>query len=102
MATTLPLALVQLQPGENALSNRSAAEAWLERALDPPPGTPRPKWLMLPEIWNAPYAAECFADHAEPVPRARQPVGRGALALAGDGGPVGAAPSRQRERRLDS
>jgi omega-amidase len=68
MTTTLPLALVQLQPGEDAASNRRAAEAWLERALDPPAGTPRPRLLMLPEIWNAPYAAERFADYAEPVP----------------------------------
>jgi omega-amidase len=65
---TLPLALVQLQPGEDASSNRRAAEAWLERALDPPAGSPRPKLLMLPEIWNAPYAAARFADYAEPVP----------------------------------
>ncbi len=68
MTTTLPLALVQLQPGDDAASNRRAAQAWLERALDPPAGTPRPRLLMLPEIWNAPYAAERFADYAEPVP----------------------------------
>ncbi len=68
MTTPLPLALVQLQPGEDAVSNRSAAEAWLEQALDPPAGTPRPRLLMLPEIWNAPYAAERFGNYAEPVP----------------------------------
>ena len=68
MTATLPLALVQLQPGEDGASNRRAAEAWLERALDPPAGTPRPKLLMLPEIWSAPYAAARFADYAEPVP----------------------------------
>ncbi|MFM8675182.1 MAG: nitrilase-related carbon-nitrogen hydrolase, partial [Vulcanococcus sp.] len=68
MATPLPVALVQLQPGEDAASNQRAAEAWLERALDPPAGTPRPRLLMLPEIWNAPYAAERFAAYAEPVP----------------------------------
>ncbi len=68
MATTLPMALVQLQPGEDAARNRSAAEAWLERALDPPAGTPSPRLLMLPEIWNAPYAAARFGDYAEPVP----------------------------------
>ncbi len=68
MTTTLPLALVQLQPGVDAASNRRAAQAWLERALDPPADIPRPRLLMLPEIWNAPYAAERFADYAEPVP----------------------------------
>jgi omega-amidase len=68
MTTTLPVALVQLQPGEDAARNRRAAQAWLERTLDPPAGTPRPRLLMLPEIWNAPYAAERFADYAEPVP----------------------------------
>jgi len=68
MTTTLPLALVQLRAGEDAASNRRAAEAWLERALNPPAGTPRPRLLMLPEIWNAPYAAARFGDFAEPVP----------------------------------
>lgn len=68
MTTTLTLALVQLQPGDDAAANRCAAEARLERALDPPAGTPRPRLLMLPEIWNAPYAAERFAAYAEPVP----------------------------------
>ena len=68
MTTTLTLALVQLHPGDDAAANRCAAEARLERALDPPAGTPRPRLLMLPEIWNAPYAAERFAAYAEPVP----------------------------------
>ena len=66
-ASSLSLALVQLQPGEDGASNRRAAESWLERALQPPLGTPRPKVLMLPEIWNAPYAAARFADYAERV-----------------------------------
>ncbi len=65
--TLLPLALVQLQPGADPATNRRAAEAWLERALQPPAGTANPKLLMLPEIWNAPYAAARFADYAEPV-----------------------------------
>ena len=68
MITTLPLALVQLQPGEDARSNSSAAEAWMEQAMDTPGGNPRPRLLMLPEIWNAPYDAARFADYAEPVP----------------------------------
>ena len=59
---------VVLQPGKDAVSNRRAAETWLERALQPPAGTPTPKLLMLPEIWNAPYAAASFGDYAEPVP----------------------------------
>ncbi len=68
MTTTLPLALVQLQPSGDAASNRRAAEAWLETALNPPAGIRRPRLLMLPEIWNAPYAAARFGDYAEPVP----------------------------------
>lgn len=67
-ATTLPVALVQLQVGEDAAANRSHAEDWLERALLPPVGRPRPRLLMLPEIWSAPYAAARFGDYAEPVP----------------------------------
>ena len=66
--SSLPLALVQLQPGEDVNRNRCAAEAWLERALDPPAGTPPPRLLMLPEIWNAPYAAARFGDFAEMLP----------------------------------
>ncbi|MCP9887238.1 hypothetical protein KBY96_04720 [Cyanobium sp. ATX 6A2] len=64
----LPVALVQLQAGEDAAANRRHAEAWLERALQPRPGLPAPRLLMLPEIWNAPYAAERFTDFAEPIP----------------------------------
>lgn len=67
-SSTLPVALVQLRAGEDAAANRRHAEAWLERALQPPAGTPRPKLLMLPEIWNAPYAAARFAEYAEPLP----------------------------------
>ena len=66
--STLPVALVQLQAGEDAAANRRHAESWLERALEPPAGTPRPLLLMLPEIWNAPYAAARFAAYAEPIP----------------------------------
>jgi omega-amidase len=64
----LPLALVQLGAGEDAAANRRHAEAWLERALQSPAGRRAPRLLMLPEVWNAPYAAERFADYAEPVP----------------------------------
>ncbi|MGB5135537.1 MAG: nitrilase-related carbon-nitrogen hydrolase [Prochlorococcaceae cyanobacterium] len=67
-ADRLPVALVQLQAGEDAAANRRHAEAWLERALQPPAGQPAPRLLMLPEIWNAPYAAERFGAYAEPVP----------------------------------
>ncbi|MEB3165789.1 MAG: nitrilase-related carbon-nitrogen hydrolase, partial [Cyanobacteriota bacterium] len=67
-STTLPVALVQLRAGEEAGANRRHAEAWLERALQPPPGQPAPRLLMLPEIWNAPYAAARFAAYAEPIP----------------------------------
>lgn len=67
-ADRLPVALVQLRAGDDAAANRRHAEAWLERALQPQARTPRPRLLMLPEIWNAPYAAARFADYAEPVP----------------------------------
>lgn len=67
-AGRLPVALVQLRAGEDAAANRRHAEVWLERALQPPAGTPRPRLLMLPEIWNAPYAADRFAAYAEPLP----------------------------------
>lgn len=67
-AAPLPVALVQLQAGEDAASNIRHGEAALERALQPPAGTPRPRLLMLPEIWNAPYAAARFAAYAEPIP----------------------------------
>jgi omega-amidase len=65
---TLPVALVQLAAGEDPGANRRHAEAWLERALQPRPGKVRPRLLMLPEIWNAPYAAARFVAYAEPIP----------------------------------
>jgi len=64
----LPVALVQLAARDDPGANRRQAEAWLERALQPGPGRPRPRLLMLPEIWNAPYAAARFAAYAEPIP----------------------------------
>ena len=67
-AKQLPLALVQLCATEDAARNRRQAEAWLERAvLDAPAGL-RPRLLMLPEVWNAPYAVDRFAAFAEPIP----------------------------------
>jgi len=66
--TRLPVALVQLAPGEDGAANRREAEAWLEQALRPRPGHRPPRLLMLPEIWNAPYAADRFAAFAEPIP----------------------------------
>ncbi|MFN9569397.1 MAG: nitrilase-related carbon-nitrogen hydrolase [Cyanobacteriota bacterium] len=65
---TLPVALVQLAAGEDSGANLRQAEAWLKRALQPAPGRRPPRLLMLPEIWNAPYAADRFADYAEPIP----------------------------------
>jgi len=64
----LPVALVQLAAGEDSGANLRQAEAWLERALQPAPGRRPPRLLMLPEIWNAPYAAARFAAYAEPIP----------------------------------
>lgn len=51
----LPLALVQLCAEPDRGANLRLAEAWLERALRPGPGDQRPRLLMLPEVWNAPY-----------------------------------------------
>ena len=65
---SLPVALVQLRPGDDRLANRHHAEFWLGRALQPDGDRPTPRLLMLPEIWNAPYAAARFGDYAEPVP----------------------------------
>jgi omega-amidase len=67
-ATQLPLALVQLCATEDAARNRRQAEAWLERAVLNPPGGLKPRLLMLPEVWNAPYAVDRFAAFAEPIP----------------------------------
>jgi omega-amidase len=65
---TLPVALVQLRAGEDGAANRCHAEAWMERALQPPPGRARPQLLMPPEVWNAPYAAAGFAGYPKPIP----------------------------------
>lgn len=64
----LPVALVQLAAGSDAAANRRQAEAWLERALITAPAERRPRLLMLPEIWNAPYQAAGFPAWAEAVP----------------------------------
>ena len=67
-ASSLAVALVQLDPGTDTAANRRQAEAWLERALMEAPAGRRPTLLMLPEIWNAPYAVDRFAAHAESIP----------------------------------
>ncbi|QCH16089.1 carbon-nitrogen hydrolase family protein [Synechococcus sp. CB0101] len=69
MCSALPVALVQLCATEDAALNRSQAEAWLERAVLEAPGGVRPRLLMLPEVWNAPYAVDRFAAFAEPIPQ---------------------------------
>lgn len=68
MCSALPVALVQLCATEDAGLNRRQAEAWLERAVLEAPGGVRPRLLMLPEVWNAPYAVDRFAAFAEPIP----------------------------------
>ena len=65
---SLPVALVQLRAGEDQIANRRHAGFWLERALQPDGDRPTPRLLMLPEVWNAPYAAARFAEYAEPIP----------------------------------
>jgi omega-amidase len=67
-ANTLPVALVQLCAGEDPAANRCHAEDWLEQAMRVPSGVERPRVLMLPEVWSAPYAADRFAAFAEPIP----------------------------------
>ena len=69
MCSALPVALVQLCATEDAGLNRRQAEAWLERAVLEAPGGVRPRLLMLPEVWNAPYAVDRFAAFAEPIPQ---------------------------------
>jgi len=66
--SALPVALVQLCATEDVALNRCKAEAWLERAVLEAPGGVRPRLLMLPEVWNAPYAVDRFAAFAEPIP----------------------------------
>jgi omega-amidase len=68
IGSALPVALVQLCATEDAGLNRRQAEAWLERAVLEAPGGGRPRLLMLPEVWNAPYAVDRFAAFAEPIP----------------------------------
>ena len=64
----LPVALVQLCATEDPGLNCRQAEAWLERAVHEAPGGVKPRILMLPEVWNAPYAVDRFAAFAEPIP----------------------------------
>lgn len=71
MSTTqsaLPVAMVQLCATEDAALNQRQAEVWLERAVQEAPGGVRPRLLMLPEVWNAPYAVDRFAAFAEAIP----------------------------------
>jgi omega-amidase len=73
----LPVALVQLCATEDAALNRRQTEAWLERAIQSAPGGVPPRLLMLPEVWNAPYAVDRFAAFAEPIPEPGADLTRG-------------------------
>ncbi len=67
-AQTLPVALVQLCAGEDPGANRRHAEVWLEQAMQGAPGLKTPRLVMLPEVWNSPYAVDRFVAFAEPIP----------------------------------
>jgi predicted amidohydrolase len=60
------LALLQLGPlGKVKQQNLETARKALVAAAQ---STPKPSLLVLPEIWNSPYAVSSFREYSEPVP----------------------------------
>lgn len=60
------LALCQLAPSTaNKQENIATAQRAVKAAAA---STPKPDLIVLPEIWNSPYAVPSFREYAEPIP----------------------------------
>lgn len=74
------LALLQLSGlSANKSSNIAVARAAVQAAAA---SSPKPQLIVLPEIWNSPYAVSSFREYSERVPD----VGSSSASSAGAGG----------------
>jgi omega-amidase len=69
-AKQLRVALCQFHVTEDKVLNLQTCANYIDRACVVQRGTDPKKidLIVLPEIWNSPYATAAFADYAEPLP----------------------------------
>ena len=65
-AKSFRLALIQLGPlGKVKQANIETARKAVQTAAQ---SVPKPQLIVLPEIWNSPYAVSSFREYSESVP----------------------------------
>eukprot|EP00210_Caulerpa_lentillifera_P008148 g7782.t1 len=63
LASNMKIALCQLKVGKDKIENINAAKAKIKEAANN-----SAKLVVLPEMWNCPYANESFPVYCEPIP----------------------------------
>jgi len=68
-SAALPRAsLLQFHVTEDKAVNLKTARSKIEESLSGVGGGEKPKLLVLPEVWNSPYATSAFTEYAEELP----------------------------------
>ena len=68
-AQQLRVALCQFQVTEDKSLNLQTCSSYIDQAVSS--STSKVDLVVLPEIWNSPYATAAFSEYAEPVPTVR-------------------------------
>ena len=66
--TAKPFRLALLQLGPCPSSKKAHIDIARRAVLNAAASTPKPSLIVLPEIWNSPYAVTAFREHSENVP----------------------------------
>ncbi|WVR05659.1 hypothetical protein IAU60_002681 [Kwoniella sp. DSM 27419] len=81
-AKNFRLALLQLGTlSASKASNINVARKAVQEAAS---STPKPNLIVLPEIWNSPYAVTSFREYSEPIPRVGSKAGESSEADEGE------------------
>lgn len=66
--TAKPFRLALLQLGPLGKVKQQNIEAARKAVLEAAQSTPKPSLIVLPEIWNSPYAVTSFREYSEVIP----------------------------------
>ncbi len=66
--TAKPFRLALLQLGNLTSTKANNIQIALKAVRTAAASTPKPDLIVLPEIWNSPYAVTSFAEYSERVP----------------------------------
>ena len=80
-AQQLRVALCQFQVTEDKTVNLQTCSSFIDKAVSSSATTTTSKidLVVLPEIWNSPYATAAFSEYAEPVPNVVDDDGKSAI-----------------------